>query len=370
MAKKRGSVDIQFNWIFVLIAGGIILMFFITVINKQRQISDLRTSAVLATNLESIMAGAQISTNTVNVIDMPQADVLFECDSFSIGPIKKGTKGNVVFAPELLRGRKMIAWARDWSLPFRIANFLYVNDPEIRYIIVENPRGLGQKIMDTLPREMNKELITTAEISQIKDKNHFKVKFVFLGNVPSPSSVPPPLPPAQASIANAPLSFAAMDDRDVTAVNFPGLSDKNSILSSGEVEFYMKSGNVFSAPVKSAYLKEESFYGALFAADPSMYNCEMKKAFQKAALLSLVYSDRSKKMAVQKGPSHPCTPLYRDARIMQLNQLVNAQAASFPQANPAPASPAAALGAIQTLASEIRDQQNIQLQLRSCELIY
>ena len=144
--KKRGVIELQFNWIFILIAGAIIFVFFISIVNKQREFSEIKSSGTIITNLESILTGAQISTNTVNIVDMPKVDIGFECNRFFIGPVPKQTKGNVIFSPNLLKGSQIITWALDWNIPYRVTNFLYITDPELRYIIVNNSQNLGQKL--------------------------------------------------------------------------------------------------------------------------------------------------------------------------------------------------------------------------------
>jgi hypothetical protein len=37
-------IEVHFNWIFILIAGAVIFVFFINIVNKQREFSDIRTS--------------------------------------------------------------------------------------------------------------------------------------------------------------------------------------------------------------------------------------------------------------------------------------------------------------------------------------
>src|SRR3989338_6328662 len=212
--KKRGMIEVNFNWIFILIAGAVIFVFFINIVNKQRQFSDIKTSSAIVTSLESILTGAQISTSTVNIIDLPKVDIGFECDRYFIGPVPKQTKGNVIFAPNLLKGKKMITWALDWNLPYRVTNFLYVTDPELRYIIVydsdtnlEN-KAVAQKLYDELPKEMNKDPpIRKDNLGNLGDKNNYQVKFIFLTSIALGNTD-----------TNGLKNFAKMRDEDVNAI--------------------------------------------------------------------------------------------------------------------------------------------------------
>lgn len=347
--KKRGIVDIQFNWIFIIIAGALILMFFVSLINKQRSLSDIRSSQTIASNLDSILTGAQISTDTSNTIDLPAVPISFSCDDFSVGPVRRNLLLDIVFSPSLLRGKKMITWALDWSVPFRVANFLYLTDPELRYIIVDNAKNLGRKIVDAMPKEVNKEVVARANVGSLIDKNNYHVRFVFLGD-------PPDTPFAQ---------FQGMDPDAVSAVSFPDLADKGDILTTGRAAFYSfdKADGKFKSPQATFYLKEESFFGALFAPGADGYNCAMKKAFRKLERVAEMYASRSISLQQYYGPGNPCSTHHRSNTIQEIGIAAKSQSEKFPTT-------LADIQEIQENARRLGDEQNQQLQLISCPLIY
>ena len=290
--KKRGAIEVQFNWIFVLIAGAVILFFFIKVVNQQREFSDVKTSGTIITNLESILTGAQVSTGTVNVVEVPAADISFMCDKYSIGSVLRQTKGNVIFSPNLLKGKKIIMWAKDWNVPYRVTNFLYLTDPEVRYILVGNSGGVIDKVYDELPDEMNKEKISGTAVN---NKNNYKVKFIFFGT-------------ASDSVLN---NFGNTPDEDVTAISLD-MESGNIIPSTGTVVFLQKNGNSWVEKGTTYYLKEEGLFGAIFAEDFEMYNCVMKKAFKKLNFVSQIYLDRSIKLRSYYGSGN-CFDAYGKA---------------------------------------------------------
>lgn len=309
---KRGMIEVHFNWIFVLIAGAIIFVFFINVVNRQREFSEIKTSGTIITNLESILTGAQISTNTVNFVDMPKVDIGFECNRYFIGAVPKQTKGNVIFSPDLLKGKRLITWALDWSLPYRVTNFLYITDPGLRYIIVDNSENLGQKLYDELPKEMNKDLINESKLGDLIDKNNYKVKFIFLGNVELDNSN-----------TNGLKNLNKMPDEDVTAINITDLGDLNIIPTTGTIEFLQKDGMTWQSKGKTYYLKKESLFGAIFAADLEMYNCVMRKAFRKLNLVSKIYLNRSSELADYYGiDNFDCANAHSKA-VSKLKEMVD-----------------------------------------------
>ncbi|MDA1196431.1 MAG: hypothetical protein O2779_00520 [Nanoarchaeota archaeon] len=351
LRKKRGQMEIQFNWIFVLIAGALILAFFISVVNKQREVTLIRTSSSVATNLESIFTGAEISTNTVNVFDLPQTTVDFECGSYAIGSVRKQTGDNAVFAPKRIEGRQMITWARDWSVPYRIMNFLYLTDPVIRYVIVNNSKNLGKKIYDTLPREMNKEVVsnTLDALSALTDRNDPHIRFVFLG-VKNDY-------PLQLSLQN-------VDNDKISAIAFPDLVGTSTIPRFGKVEFYEKQGNSFgTSPSKTFYMNDDALYGAIYAGSAEDYNCAMRNAFSRMALVSSIYVNRSLELQSFYG-SGGCFTFHHDRFLSVLETVAGDLSLLYPPVNDQ------ALSNIQDNIVSLKNEQNRQLQLLSCELVY
>ena len=304
MMKKRGAIEVQFNWIFVLIAGAVILFFFIKVVNQQREFSDVKTSGTIITSLESILTGAQVSTGTVNVVEVPKVDIGFTCDKYFIGAVPRQTKGNVIFSPNLLKGKKIIMWAKDWNVPYRVTNFLYLTDPEVRYLIVydNGKEAVANKIFDELPDEINKDqpILSSQLAANFTDKNNYKVKFIFLGN----------------SNEDVLLKLSNVPNEDVTAIRLD-IGNGNVIPNTGTIVFLQKKGTVWetqkdNGKEETYYLKEEGLFGAIFAEDFEMYNCVMKKAFKKLNFVSQIYLDRSIKLRSYYGSGN-CFDAYGKA---------------------------------------------------------
>ena len=76
MYSKKGVIEIQFNWIFVLIAGFIIITLFTTIIVKQRDVSEKSTNVMVLKNLDAILSGSEASAGTVNIVKIPETDTI------------------------------------------------------------------------------------------------------------------------------------------------------------------------------------------------------------------------------------------------------------------------------------------------------
>jgi len=57
MRNKKAIVEAQLTWVFVLIVGAVILLFFIGIAQKQKEIADMKSSALLKGLQNSLKQG-------------------------------------------------------------------------------------------------------------------------------------------------------------------------------------------------------------------------------------------------------------------------------------------------------------------------
>ncbi len=290
-ARKKAQMSIQFNWIFVLIAGGIILMFFVGVVMKQKGVSEQNLAATIVTDLDAIFTGAEVSAGTATLIDMPKTEIEVACDGFSISGVKRSLEGNIIFAPSSLEGRNLITWSQEWNIPYKVTNFLYLTTDDIRYIFVCSGNSDCEdavELSEELPDEMKKEVCASGGykgnsytsqgcvVNTLKEENNYKTKLIFVGNSVS---------------VQFPLDFKR---EDVSAIR---IKDLDSISPQTNIEFYEKSGSSFSMiPVNSIHTtltSPETIYAAIFAETPELYECMMRRAFEKLEIMSELYMERA-----------------------------------------------------------------------------
>jgi len=256
MKSKKAIIEAQVTWVFILIVGVIILLFFFGIAQKQKQISDLKMSAALLNQLDGILTGAEVSAGTASLIPIPKIDIEIEnCDSFSVGSATKSLKSRIVFSPDLIKGRQLIAYNLDWSVPYRVTNFLYLTSPEVRYIFINPPSDF----YESLPEIMNKEIVTAP--NDIDNKNNYKVKFVFLN-----------------SNTDSFLDIAKSWGAEISAIN----------ISNNKVSFY--NGSEWSSELNCN--DTASLIGAIFAEDAEQYKCAMKKADEKFKIVTEIHQRR------------------------------------------------------------------------------
>lgn len=282
---KKGVISIQFNWIFVIIAGAVILLFFFGVVQWQKGLSEAKVNVAVLTNLDTIFTGAKVTKSSTNIITMPNTEVKFDCSNYYIGITKKQIKGRTIFAPDLIIGTKILTHTLSWDVPFRVTNFLYLTSPQIRYILVQDPaippsgrllseinKSLPPKYMRIEGKEvlaMNYEIWDKNFLASVQDENNYKVKFIFFNT-----------PVEDAALTN----LRSMSDKDVTAIE---INEPNEII------FYEKDDSSFLLQGTSYYLGNEASIAAIFSEDGEMYNCSIQKAFKQLAIISEIYRNRS-----------------------------------------------------------------------------
>lgn len=332
MNKK--AFEIQFNWIFVLVAGTAILLFFAAIVVKQKNIAETSTRATILKSIEAIITSAGVSKDTTTIIDIPNSDINVDCGRVSIGGVSKQYQSLLLFAPSLIKGNKLITQTSAFSIPYRAVNLLYITSPQLRYIIIGNS-SLAGEINKSLPSDLKKEFYQS--IPAIKNENNYKVRFVVFGDM-----------------IGFPKSLEKMPNSDVTAINVIGDAEK------GTIEFYQKDDGSWLLKGSSIYLGKHPLIGAVYTDTLDMYECNMQNVFSRLNLVTKIYSDRINeliKIGAVTGREE-CNQFYNNA-LAQL-EAIDALSLSFEEQN------AAAI----IEASKFLAEENKNAQVYSCTLIY
>ena len=69
--KNKKAFEVQFNWIFVLIAGAAILILVSFIIFKQKNLSESSSNSLALRSIESVISGTSVSTDTSSLIEVP-----------------------------------------------------------------------------------------------------------------------------------------------------------------------------------------------------------------------------------------------------------------------------------------------------------
>ncbi len=286
--NKRG-IELQFHWIFILIAGAVILAFFFSVVQKQRALSEQKLSITLASQMDAIYAGAIESKGTIQPLATPGPGIAFACSevcecNYYIGTKPTEFRDKLLFAPDLIKDQDTLAWAIEWKLPFRIANFLMLTSPNIKYNIIyeagnQQSEQTHRRFLKSLPKEVNQEAFSSVgAIGQFTPQGDLHTRFVFLGVQPQSTST---LGLSQ-DFADEDVSGVYIDPDFKTVVFYEKVPDELSF-------------NSFPTILAG----DATAYAALTAADHQLYDCVMKRAFSRLNVIAQVQSQRAKALQAE-----------------------------------------------------------------------
>lgn len=299
---KKGVVEVQFNWIFVMIAGGLILFFFTTIISGQKATSEKKLNTDLVNQFELIFAGQGVATGTKNQIDLPSVPLQFGCSDYAIGEQAKTLGNAVVFSPTVIESKKMLTSTLAWQVPFKVSNFVYLTAPNIKYYFVgfSNP-DIQKMITDAMPLgEDYYQFVDLIDYPALTYERNPFVKFVFSSN---DNDLPNRLPE----------SFLSVSDEQIRAVALEGYVARPQDFAGNQglrLKFYKKNRVAWAednedVPENSfPVLKFETFLGAVFAGNAELFQCNMRRALLRLKYVAEVYNQ--KLMLLYSNPKYNC----------------------------------------------------------------
>jgi hypothetical protein len=338
--NRRAQAETQLNWIFILVAGALILAFFGFIIVKQRAASEAKFAGKVSQQLNTILVGAKVSSGTVQEIQTPELSIRFTCNDYYIGPAGQRLGNKIVFAPEYVEGDRLITWTLDWNVPFKITSFLYMTTPSVRYVVIgktaEDPGA--KEVFDSLPKKLNKRMFSMAdyESGKVVSDNDKYVRFIFVNVRSVPASF------------NIPAGFEKVS---VSGINIDTVSRKFNFMSRSAAE--SAAFNQEGSP--QTYLEKEAMYGAIFLTKADEYECLMRRAYERLNLVSRVYFEKFNQIA----------PVY-EAGYCEGNYKNNPEIEDLIKATRSYPPDYAVIGGVKDNLARM----NKDLQLKSCPLIY
>ena len=350
----RKAIEMEFHWIFVLIAGAVILTFFFSLVQKQQDLSERKLSVTLAAQMDAIFTGAIESKGTTQTLVTPQPGIAFSCNNvcecaYTIGEKTTEFSDKLMFAPPLLKGQDAVAWALDWKLPFRIANFLILTNPTIKYYVVyETSESVSERLHARLKKALAAELNveTLGSLSSAYDMTYqgeSHTRFIFLGT-------------SEPSLSSLHTTF---EEQDVSGV---WIKDERSAVFSDKTdpdELSFREREVLLAGDATAY-------AAMFSADADMYECMLKRGFGKMAIVAEVNHGRARELKEALIDRPECQYILQDIDNVRMNAAILSASKRLNEQVPEVAE---AFGTIRVAQGELQ-RQNDNLLRQSCPELY
>jgi hypothetical protein len=319
MKQKKGAIEISFNWIFVMIAGAVILLFFISLVNTQREKSEINIALTIKTELKSILTGASLSEARQLSIDLPKVNIKFicefdDCDNFDTSDnpgcysqyeiggtgVNEQTPSQILFAPSQILGKRILTWTLPWNVPFYVTNLLYITGTNVKYIFV-NDGDESINLYNNFLKDANKVLLSPAELEYEDSEGNENFKFIFTNIDPSTVTI-------SDEILDATFS------KNINAIKVNTVSKT--------IDFYNITNGFFILKGSTKYLTSAEIWATIFSDDLDFYSCNMQKAFNRYHLIAKVFEGRSRKLQQDINTPARCESLYNPTGVNGLESIV------------------------------------------------
>lgn len=302
MSGTKGQMHIQFNWIFVIIVGAVLLGFFFSLTTTQTDISEKRITASTAEQLETIITStAQKSGTFKEYTKVPQRELRFFCNEktglyhYEVDEVRAGTtKHDIVFTPVAFTPGNIHTWTLKWNVPYKVTTFTYLTHDDHAFIFYDDGSYEFRDLYAPLPKNLTHVVLNKSSVSSFSQEklNYDDYTYVFLkSQVDGERQI------------NDELVEEIKGEESIVKVIEPESSD---MFSHGTVHFIdgsKHSLNLNKVGESSPYFRKASLYGALFSESRQIYECTMDKAYQYMRMLSLMRLDRVKSLKSQVGPT-------------------------------------------------------------------
>lgn len=278
---KRGQAE-QFNWIFVVVAGAIILGFFtmftFKYIELQKKRQDIDSIKLLGDRILAVGSklhvggGASVDAQGDEGIRFGyDVDFRYVCND-DVAHILVGKNNydyrlqdEIVFMDKEVRFRGFDEgadlWILPWNFPYHVTNFIYLaNSKDKFYLVYDSSSG---------------DFVNELEISGVFDVEF--VKFNEIGIIRPNSKI--------IFLTQNEPSTSDIEDlkKDAKYVSFV-------YVNNNEARFFDQ--GKWSRGIK--FYSLEQFYGTIFSNDADTFECNIKRALDKTANLAGLYIERAR----------------------------------------------------------------------------
>ena len=249
------KAQIPVHWIFVIIAGSIILLFFVGFGIKYIDLQKSKLNAEIARGIDSTVSGLKLGGNFKTVKLNDDTNIEFNCDGFTINDeFNHKWSENVIFSPDNIESDELFVLTRKFAYPFSIENVIFIGYDDYKIFIIDDE--FSKNIRSIIPEDFsNVEFVKVNDLNSI-DFNEFK----------------------HAKI----VSFSRNDIIE-------RYNDEAEIVIVDPAEI----GSLSYDSERYQFIGYTMILGAIFSS-PKMYECQSKRLFSKVSVISDIYVNKAR----------------------------------------------------------------------------
>lgn len=295
---NKKAISSVFQYIFALVAGAIILIFFIQFAFKAEKSGGEVIKAEVLQMLDSSLQAFSISTYSSGVLPTPPwpqiVDMKFgtgaNCGKFTvIGQKYFVSIERVLFGPSEMKAKQLQTWTVSWYFPFRVTNIFFLNNQGSKYYLIynaeneefvrsisSNPTETAAAEMEHLPKIFDVKYVNSETEPKSKLKTVDMVKVNYFKPIGGVSQG------LKGSYIQ--LEQSCQDEKEPSYNCF------------GTVQFY--DGNKKTG--SSTFIGRELMFGAIMADTIEEYECQYNRALNDLERMVNVYIAKAEKLEIKK----------------------------------------------------------------------
>ncbi|MGM5483638.1 MAG: hypothetical protein ACQER9_01830 [Nanobdellota archaeon] len=302
MLNKKSQISQQFNWIFAILAGAVIIMFFIFVIGQIKLSSEAKLSAKVLNNFDAILSGSSASPETLSRMEttsLLKFSVNCEKDGFSEIRLEKGSSSvpitqKPVYSPGKIDAEMLFIYTLPIKKPFYSGNSLLISDSKTMFVFFGNQEGSSsyiKSLYNYFPDNISKD-----------HTGYFKEKYKEYNKVIVLSTQDPP------ALNSADEKYEGQNILKDININWLKIKTGDN-----KIEFYekrKKEKNLKNIGEIENIFSRDYYMLAAFSKDPVFYRCNLKKISKRLNIISKIYKKRAEKLL---NKNTECSVEYQDA---------------------------------------------------------
>jgi hypothetical protein len=277
--EKKGQ-GIQFNWIFVIVAGVIILSFFVMFTFNYIQLQNTKQSVYASRSFVNVLTYMESSYTGKGLVIDSTSDNAFKLNYFTNLNVNcEGERSSIiingeplseqvlqdeiVFAPKVMVVNAVDTWIQPWYYPYFTSNFIFLARPEKKIYIKYDPitKDFVYNMQINSWTEFNTKLVQS--VSDIQAGKDVSVLWVSM------------TPPDTNQLKKVKTNSSYYNLIHVV----PNLMNK--VYTDGKIVFYEN-----DTKFEDKFYGEATIYAALFSGGHGEYKCEMTRAINKLKKVS------------------------------------------------------------------------------------
>lgn len=294
---QKAQVSNQFNWLFVAIAGGVILLFFLFIITQMQAAGEAKLQAVVLGNMDAILTGSQVSPNTLNRIESTgrlQFDITCRDGNSRMSVPSTFSEVDlarkIIFTPGSIGSQELYIYVIPIDSPMRVDNAIHFSDSRMFFLVFNaSTDSRLQAAYNAIP-----EGIPKASTAIIEDRVRSYNKIIITSN-----SAPP-----------ATLAYPGVGYNNLLRMEANWITINNS-------GYYIATktarDNNFGVSEKVAEPGANPLH-VMFSKDKEFYLCTMEKLKERIQIVAKIHETRARNIATYELPStDPCINPLNDA---------------------------------------------------------